>query len=170
MSDDAEEMPNNVVSIGEYLFEKRNTSYGRIAGIGGEENCTHPALLLDSNGDVVTCKDCGKQVSAFWALHRCLDEYRKRWNDVVHAKRQQREREIKTLRLKSAQTIEKAWRRRGTVPTCPHCDRGIFPTDRFGAVGKALEIEAREKDPQDKWSQVASCEVVRAFEKAAADE
>lgn len=169
MSDD-EEMPHNVVSIGDYLFEKRNTSYGRIAGIGGEDFCTHSALLLDSNGDVVTCKDCGKQVSAFWALERCLNEYRKRWNEVIRARQTQRERETKTLRLKAAQAMEKAWLKRGTVPACPHCSRGIFPTDTFSRIGKALEIEMREKEPPGKFSCVAECEVVRAFEKVSADE
>lgn len=167
MNDDSGDMPHNVVNIGDYLFEKRDTSYGRVI-VGGvsETVCTHPSLWMDSNGQIVSCKDCGKQVSAYWALERCLNEYRRRWNELNRKARAQSEIATKTLRLKAARAMDKAWQRRGSVPSCPHCDRGIFPTDRFGTVGKALELEARASDPPDKWSGVAQCEVVSAFEKA----
>lgn len=158
---DLPEMPHNVVNIGDFRFERDKTGYHGVT-FGGA--CAHKNLTMDDNGHTCTCKDCGKQVSAFWALEMILQEYRRQYDKLRNRMNVQRKIETKTLRLKAAQNIESAWRRRGTVPTCPHCSRGIFPSDNFGVVGKALELEAREKEPPKPYLGLASAEVVRIAE------
>ncbi|MBO1325275.1 hypothetical protein K2X14_07885 [Acetobacter sp. TBRC 12305] len=160
-SDDLKEMPHNVVNIGDYRIERTKSGYDGIA-IG--KDCPHRSLVMDDNGHTCTCDDCKKQVSAYWALGMLITQYRREYEKLRRMQALQRKRETKTLRLKAAQTIETAWRRRGTVPTCPHCDRGIFPSDTFGAVGKALELAEREKSPPKKWTGAATAEVVKITE------
>lgn len=59
--------------------------------------------------------------------------------------------EASTVVLKAAKKVEKAWRSRSSVPTCPHCHEAIFPEDGFGGtqVNKKMAIERRKfKDKQ----------------------
>lgn len=37
--------------------------------------CEHLALLLDENGQTVSCTKCGAQVSAWWALLELVQRY-----------------------------------------------------------------------------------------------
>ncbi|MFT9016457.1 MAG: hypothetical protein ABF990_12065 [Acetobacter sp.] len=166
ISDEMKEMPHNVVNIGDYRIERTKSGYD---GVSFGTDCPHRQLVMDDNGHTCTCSDCGKQVSAYWALGMMLTQYRREYEKLRRMQAVQKQRETKTLRLKASQAIETAWRKRGTVPTCPHCDRGIFPADRFGTVGKALELAEREKSPPKKWSGTATAEVVQITDQALHD-
>ncbi len=94
--------------------------------------CNHMHLTMDGEGEIVTCDDCKKQISAFWALQMLSDQYRKASEKLDRKYKEQIAVESKTVHLKAAQKVEEAWRSRTMVPTCPHCAEPIFPNDGFG--------------------------------------
>ena len=56
-----------------------------------------------------------------------------------------------TVVHKAAIILQNAWRKKKMVPSCPHCDRGIFPEDELGrsTVSKELELARRKKKPNN---------------------
>lgn len=128
-------MAENVVELGDYRFtHKRRHRYPK-------PECEHKSVELDDNGDVVMCLDCGKQVSAYYAL-RMLTEH---WGDVqsrIAAKQARADgAQEKAIHLLAAREVERAWRDRRHVPVCPHCREGISATDGFGGSSISKEID-----------------------------
>jgi|GEM_PF-2275706 len=127
------EEPQKLIDIGDLsLWRKTSDEFSRKRGWVGD--CPHINIIMDDVGEVVTCKDCGKQISAFWALQRFYREYSAFTGSLKARAEQVKLREEKGLVLKSAQEIEKAWRSRTMVPACPHCRKAILPTDGFGGL------------------------------------
>lgn len=137
-----------VVDIGEMRITRERRRY--LAGDG----CLHKHLELDDQGDVVSCLDCKKQVSAFWAFSMFVAYYVECKERLDRERQRFREETSKEIVLLAAKKVEKAWRSRSMVPSCPHCHRGILPSDRFGdnTVNKEFELRRRAKpkptDPQ----------------------
>jgi hypothetical protein len=127
-----------VIDIGEFRLT-------RGAPKPRSESCQHNRLTLDDNGEIVTCDDCVKQVGAYFALRMLVE----RWDEIraKTARRQQAADEAlgKTVGLRAAQKVERAWRSRTMVPTCPHCNEAIFAEDGFGgsAVNRAIALRRR---------------------------
>ncbi|MDE3022711.1 MAG: hypothetical protein KGI54_12775 [Pseudomonadota bacterium] len=48
--------------------------------------------------------------------------------------------------LIAARAVEKAWRVRDMVPSCPHCHAGILPEDGLGKSLINREMEMRRRD------------------------
>ncbi|MCA8447568.1 MULTISPECIES: hypothetical protein [Burkholderia cepacia complex] len=131
---------SNVIHIDEMrLTKQQRFRFGKDAG------CKHLNLTMDDEGDIVTCDDCGKQVSAFWALKMLSEYYQKAMGKLARREQVQSEVEQRTIHLKAAQAVEKAWRSRTMVPTCPHCNEGISPSDGFGRsmVNKMIDERRR---------------------------
>lgn len=134
---------SNVVQIGDLLLARKKDDYMR-----QREGCKHVKLEMDDVGETVKCRDCGVYVSAYWALGML----RELWGD--HAKKVKRELSAvqeergALLHLTAAKLAETAWRSRTTVPTCPHCRRGVFAEDRFGSatVSKVFEQGLRVRE------------------------
>ena len=137
----------NVVDIGTYRFKKVNTrSYGMRTG-----DCQHRNLTIDLNGEIITCDDCQKQVTAMWAVCMFLDYWDRLMRDLENRRKTVEELESKTVVLKAAKAVERAWRQRSMVPCCPHCHRAIFPTDGFpgrSSVNKQMELARRRRESE----------------------
>lgn len=141
---------NNVVEIGELRLARLEATYTR-----KREGCQHNSLEMDEIGQTVMCRDCKVQVSAYWAL----EKLRGFWQD--HAKKYKRELEAAqeergaVLHLTAAKKVEAAWRSKNTVPSCPHCSRGIFPHDNLGGatVARRFEEGLRERERADSIAQ-----------------
>lgn len=137
---------NNVVEIGELRLARIEANYAR-----RHEGCQHHRLEMDEVGQIVMCLDCNKQVSAYWAL----EKLRGFWHD--HSKKYKRELAAAqeergaVLHLTAAKKVEAAWRSKTTVPSCPHCSRGIFPHDNLGGgtVARRFEEGLRERERAD---------------------
>lgn len=132
---------NNLIEIGDFKLARENRG-----GRAPRSECGHRHLTLDDNGEVVRCADCQTQVSAYWALTMLADEYKRQWDRLMAAKQALAEEKAKDIHMLAAKEVEKAWRSRTMIPTCPHCHRGIFPHDGFGRelVNKALENRRRQ--------------------------
>lgn len=115
--------------------------------------CSHRSISLDEHGQVVICNDCHTQVSAFWAL-QMLTEY---WDEAV-GRLAAREKAVTAeveacMHILAAGQLAKAWKSSTAVPSCPHCHRGVLPTDGFGGamISRSVELAIREakKKKQD---------------------
>jgi hypothetical protein len=113
-----------VVEIGEFRL-KRERKWPR-------EGCPHIHLTLNDEGEFVTCDDCQKQVGTYAALRMLIERWALLQAKVEAQQRCASDALQKTVGLRAAQRVERAWRSRTMVPTCPHCDAAIFPTDGFG--------------------------------------
>jgi predicted metal-dependent phosphoesterase TrpH len=130
---------DNVVQIGDFSIERLRRFSVK------EHPCEHRRLTMEEVGEVVRCRDCSAQVSAFWTLEQILIAHRealsvaRRTVEKVNAERNT------ILHLIAARKAEKAWRHPRMVPTCPHCSAGIFPQDGFGSrmTNKKLEMRRR---------------------------
>ena len=104
---------------------------GTLIEMPGE--CPHKHLIAEEDGEIITCKECKKQVSSFWALMRFARQTSD-WQEAIKRRGEAvMESEKKGLTLRAAQKVEQAWRRRKMVPVCPHCRVPILPTDGFGS-------------------------------------
>ncbi len=98
-----------------------------------QDACRHKHMEMDSVGQIVLCLDCGKQLTAYWALEEILSGYQRACADL-RARREQvaAERKI-NLHLVAAKAVEEAWRG-GMAPCCPHCHDAILPEDGLGGM------------------------------------
>lgn len=97
--------------------------------------CPHKRIQYIEHGEMLLCRDCGKQVSAVWALKAYFTEYviwRESFNAEVEAFRKEQERAVIH---RAALAVQDAWRKKNLTPTCPHCHKGIEPPDGFGKTG-----------------------------------
>lgn len=136
-------MADNVVNIGDFSIAKADRTWDARIGKGV---CRHLRIEMDDHGEVVTCRDCGVHVSAYWAL-KTLAGY---WGDAARKQKAAQERltEEKSahLHLIAAKKAEQAWRNQKMVPCCPHCGEGISAKDGFGGsmVSKRIDEARRE--------------------------
>lgn len=133
----------DVLYFGSMQFERvrRRHALERTAA-----TCQHKRLTLDENGDVCSCRDCGVQVSAFWALMRFVEEWTDHARKTATAAERIRADAEATLHLRAARRWESAWRSRTMLPACPHCGRGILPNDPGGQVNREIELRRRETE------------------------
>lgn len=121
------------------------------------DGCQHKHLTLDDDGEFVTCDDCKKQVGNYAALRMLVERWALLQDRVDSQRAAIAEAAGKTVELRAAQYVEKAWRSRSMVPTCPHCNEAIFPGDGFGRsmMNKELATRRRAVGKQDAASTAA---------------
>lgn len=126
-----------IYEFADFKIERKTDMHGWTTSFAGKENqeCLHRRLCFDENGHTVTCKDCGKEVSAWWAFMMIVERFEKEWNRLKLAQTEIEKAEKRVLTHKAAIAVEDAWRRRKTIPTCPHCNLPILPGELFGSSG-----------------------------------
>jgi hypothetical protein len=135
------ELPNNVIPIRTlqltYDRKKHCTCY--------EDYPPKPIQYeLDNTNREVFCKHCGERVDPFDALKTMSQ----RW-EQVSAETQRVAKEAQELRsykpwLKALRSIEQFCRKGEVIPTCPHCNEGIFLEELTHYTNKQMEIERRK--------------------------
>lgn len=118
----------NLVKVGiqEWIGFKRLHTFAK------DGSCAHRQLTFEENGEIVRCGDCGVQVSATWALRLVLTQCEDAWDRLKSERSALEEDKKKAVILRAALRVQRAWRSRYMVPTCPHCHQGILPGDGFG--------------------------------------
>jgi len=130
-----------IVNIKDYQFTME-TEHER------EENkkCAHKKKLLHEDGEYIICRDCGIQVSAFWALKDMLNAYSEAMDDFKTERRLFNQQCKEKQFLKILNRIDKAWSGKHQMAIgCPHCRKGILPEDDFGQLQCSAELERRER-------------------------
>ena len=136
-------MSDNVIQIGDLIIRRRKESLQRYPP---DDRCRHTNLTWDDNGQIVTCDDCKKQISPYWALKILSDHYEKSMQSLQQATDQVAADAKAVVHLKAAKRIEQVWKSRTMVPCCPHCDRGILAEDmmRPAQIRREFEIKRRQ--------------------------
>jgi len=132
---------NNVIQIGDFALTRNRERHFQRNG-----ECRHTHVSCDDVGEIVTCDDCGKQVSAYWALGFFSQLWESETRKIEKRERELAENQSRSIHLLAAQKVEKVWRSRTMAPACPHCERGILASDGLGStqVNKAMELRRRE--------------------------
>ena len=140
-----------IIEIGDMLIQRKKEN-PRFINDG--KGCDHTNLVMDDAGHIVTCSKCGIQLEAYWALKMLTEQY-ERWRNRFNQERAEHKEEVKTFRqenihLIAARMVEKAWRARGMVPSCPHCHAGILPEDGLGKslINREMEMRRRKTKRQ----------------------
>jgi hypothetical protein len=137
-------MTADILQFGDMTFTRKREQLR----FGKEAGCPHRKLTLDDEGDIVTCDDCGKQVSAYWALRHFVGRWQKHKHDLEY-ERDKLNKEMQVhLHLIAARRLEIRWQSRSMLPACPHCYRGILQTDEFRSVNKEMELARRKAEAQ----------------------
>lgn len=131
---------SKVVELGDYrlTLHRRNQFDKKI--------CQHKRTELDDNGNIVRCLDCGQQVDAYFVLRQIAEDWARIQERIKATETRVNEEKGKHIHLLAAREVERAWRDKRHVPTCPHCGEGISPTDRFGAgmISKQIDDARRQ--------------------------
>ena len=125
-----------VVDIGE--FRVTTLQRRRIDG------CKHLHFTVDTQGDIVTCDDCTKQISGVYGLALLVESYNREMSRLKQSMTRQREVEQHTVHLKAARAVDRAWKGK-MVPACPHCGEGILATDGLGETLLNKEMVTRRR-------------------------
>ena len=141
----------HIYDFAEFQVERRADTHGWTFSTLGRKDvdfpCPHLHLLFDENGHTVDCKDCGKTVSAWWAFMQLVERFEHEWEKIKNARLEIEAAEKRVLTHKAAIAVEDAWRRRKTIPTCPHCYQPILPGEGFGRSGASQERTAKAAKP-----------------------
>jgi hypothetical protein len=124
-----------IFNFAEFQITRREDTHGWnfSMGSGRDKDCPHLHLLFDENGHTVECKDCGREVSAWWAFMSLVERFQHEEERIELARVNALRAEQRVLTHKAAIAVEDAWRRHKYVPTCPHCGKPILPQDNFGS-------------------------------------
>jgi hypothetical protein len=117
-----------IIKIGEVEWHdlKRQVTYAKT----GE--CEHKRLQYIEHGELLKCLDCEKQISAVWALKHFFTQYQEEEERLKAIRFGIEQDRARLVTHKAALAVQNAWRKKHTVPTCPHCHKGILPPDGLG--------------------------------------
>jgi hypothetical protein len=106
-------------------------------------------LVYDTKERRIWCQDCETEVETFDAFEQLVSRYSGALKELIAREQRVVEAENFALRSIAAKEMDRAWRARDSVPSCPHCGNGLFPEDfkhGVGTVGREY-AEARRKRP-----------------------
>lgn len=101
--------------------------------------CLHRRLVYDNNERRIWCKDCERDVEAFYAFVGLVEPYASAIKELERKQEILTEAQNFSVRSLAAKEIDKAWRHKNMIPSCPHCGNGLFPEhfkNGCGLVGK----------------------------------
>lgn len=129
-----------VVSLGEFKVRRKKARF---------TDCDHKHLTLDASTNTIKCDDCGEVIDPFMAFYSVMNEFNRAWDDLNYKRKKLRDEAEQSLRLRAAVKMQELWRRRKTVPLCPHCSEPLLPEHAFrmrtmGREFAIRRIEAKE--------------------------
>lgn len=110
-------------------------------------SCKHHQLVYDDRERRIWCKDCETDIEAFDAFKQIVERFHYAATEAQRLLDQAAEAQKFALISIAGKTIDKLWRSKRHVPTCPHCDAGIWPEDvkRMGQVSKEWDGARRNR-------------------------
>lgn len=109
--------------------------------------CNHTSMVYDPRERRIYCEECESDVEPFDAFmaiveryDSALKKYRKIKDDAIAAR-------AHNLHRIAAKKLEKLWRGKQLLPCCPHCSRGLLPSDMENprSTSRVFELRLREK-------------------------
>jgi hypothetical protein len=104
-------------------------------------------MVYDPRERRIWCSDCETEVDTFDAFVILVENFSDAQRRIEQQWKEVQEATGGALHLIAARAMERQWRRKNTVPACPHCHAGIFPEDatHLGMVSKEIERARRSK-------------------------
>ena len=130
-----------VVDIGDYRVSRGMT---RRPFTG----CNHHRLTYDKSERRIWCRDCEHDVEPFDAFVGLTENYDNALKSLEQKREELEEASKFQVRSLAAKVMDKAWRRKKSVPICPHCKHGLYPEDfknGVGMVGREYAGAARNR-------------------------
>lgn len=116
--------------------------------------CRHRSLAFNDLERRIHCDDCGETVEAYDAFKTLCNSWEEATRKLKRREEAVKKSEAHSIRSRAAKVMDDEWRRRSTVPLCPHCTEALLPEDivkGLASAGKSL-IVARRKRNQEKSS------------------
>ena len=108
-------------------------------------NCQHAQLRYDLQERRVWCQDCETTVESFDAFMVLVRNFQAVVSAADKMLREAKEAKAAVIHRIAAREVESIWRHKMAV-TCPHCSRGILPSDGLGGQSTKFETARRAKD------------------------
>lgn len=105
--------------------------------------CPHLKLVYDPHERRVWCQDCESDVEPFDAFRILVEQMDAAYKHLDSRRRKVAEAERRTLITRAAKAMDQEWRRKLTVPCCPHCAHALLPEDMTGRLPKVSKELAR---------------------------
>ena len=132
----------NVVDIGEVRVARGRARYSRRC-------CDHRRMVYDPNERRVWCSNCESTIEAFDAFTALVDMHHVAQNKYSRREEAVKEAEAASIDLIACKNLQKEFRKKSTVPCCPHCNGGLLAEDFNEPIAKksrALELQRRKAD------------------------
>lgn len=148
---DTPDTPDNIITIGDLQLRRVHYQERRL-----RDACAHHRLSMDDEGGIVRCRDCGVQVTAYWALTFLASQYKRARARVAADQERVAEESKKYVILRAAKAVEQAWRG-GMAPTCPHCHLAVLPEDGMGSSTMNVDFERKKRARRDaEWRELSA--------------
>lgn len=92
-------------------------------------NCPHKHMHYDDAERRIWCADCESDIEGFDAFVVLVNNFHKQEQRLTAREEKIAEVEQATLISRAARKIDIEWRKRTTVPLCPHCVNPLLPED-----------------------------------------
>ncbi len=102
-------------------------------------SCSHKQMHYDPAERRVWCADCECTADSFDAFTVLVENFHRQEQRMQAREAKVLEAEQTTLVSRAARVIDAEWRKRNTVPLCPHCSTALLPED----VVRGLSIRSR---------------------------
>jgi len=115
--------------------------------------CRHLNQTYDEAERRVWCDDCGDEIEVFDAYMALINQYDRIHKHITSRTEEAISAEKHNLVSRAAKSVDKHWRKRDTVPLCPHCNEGLFPEDMVDGLSTASKKwlkQKRDKQKRDK--------------------
>lgn len=126
-----------VIPVGDFSIEKKRRSYF------GPDACRHVHMQMSDDGHTVICKDCSKQLSAYFVLEMLMDALTQEREQARALSAKAKEERAAVCHLRAAKHLESIWRGRDAIPACPHCNEGITAEEavKMNRCSKSLHLQ-----------------------------
>ena len=102
-------------------------------------NCPHKNMHYDPAERRIWCADCEADVGGFDAFVVLVENFNRQEGRMKAREEKVLEAEQATLVSRAAREMDAQWRKRSTVPLCPHCSAALLPED----VVRGLALRSR---------------------------
>ena len=110
-------------------------------------SCRHSPLVYDQKERRIWCEDCEQDVEAFDAFLSIVENFNSAEENIKRRLKEVEAAEKHNILRIAAKQLDEMFRRKNTVPACPHCGEGIFPEDvaRMGTANRRWEEAKRAR-------------------------
>ena len=113
-------------------------------------SCKHANMHYDLAERRIWCADCESDVEGFDAFVVLVENFHRQERRLSTRESKIADAENLTLVSRAARVMDEHWRKRSTVPLCPHCSTPLLPEDVLrGLAARSRQlIKTLVKDPK----------------------